>query len=1419
MEPLAAYIPMDRRQAMACGSVLPDHATGAALFADISGFTPLTEALASALGPRRGADELTRQLNLVYEALIAEVHHYGGSIIGFSGDAITCWFSDPFLRQAQDSSSGQAPSILRQAQDDNSGEASGRAIACALALQQVMMRFATIQAPGGVSVSLAIKVAIAAGPVRRFLVGDPVIQYIDVLAGATMDRMAAGEKHAQRGEVIIGLEIAAQLGGVVEIAGWRGEEDMGHRFAVVSRLRHKAQTSPWPALSPGTLTEEQIRAWLLPPVYERLRAGQGAFLAQLRPAAALFLRFGGLDYDEDPAAGAKLDVFVRWIQNVIARYEGYLLQLTTGDKGSYLYAAFGALVAHGDDAVRAVAAALELRSPPREMDFISSVQIGVSQGRMWTGAYGSLARCTYGVLGDEVNLAARLMSKAEAGQVLVSQRIADLAGKHYGFESLGAVAVKGKQLPVPIFAAKGELPAEVLASWTNLLVGRERELVRMEPLLQSVLASEGRILCLEGEAGVGKSRLAAEFAGQAAGYGLQVIRGTCQGIMQGTAYFPWRQIFHALMGLDESVEAEKQTAQIEAILRQVFTDWQVRLPLLGDLVGLSIPDNSTTSTFDARLRQEALFALAVELAQWFARRRSLLLLVEDVHWMDEASRGLTLALSRVIAQSPILLMLVQRPPTREDKPLFPGLDRLAYYHHLSLAELAPEGVAQLVANRLSAAGEACRVSALALSLIQARAQGNPFFVEELVDALRETGKFACQDGVWTLAASLVDALREANCLVRDASGEWVVCSDAPLEVAIDIPDSVHGAVLARLDRLPELPKLSLRVASVIGRVFERDVLARANPTKPGLQTLQAQLEVLEKRDFARLEAPPPHVVYMFKHNVTQEVVYSTLLDAQQRELHRAVGMAQEDLQPDAVEQLAHHFGRSDVRYKTLYYLDKAARRAQRQYANETALNYYGQALALEEFWEWRKGQIEVLHVLGWREQEQAALRVLETMPNAPAFDVAFLWGRYFEATSDYVQAQAAIERALALSREQANRVNQADCLALLGLIARRQGDYERAKNCYQPALALFHEDAAYSPEEAAAFAQALNGLGIVCRQQGKLEEARALYQRALDLSRQSGNRRGEAEAMNSLGVTAFYRRNFADALSCYQQAFEIQRAIGDRVGEGATLINLATAARDLGDYGQAETHFSVALAIQQAIGNRWEQVNIWNGLGVMHQELGRLARARESLEQGLALSQEIGDEAGQAYILANLGGVARDMGEWDEAEKFLARGLELSQKQADKYMMSYFLSHSAIVHLRAGQPQRSIGLANTALAMRQEADLRLWTTADLTTLAASHYQIGDIDAAGNYARRALDILDECRGEGPENPQQDYFMCYQVLQALGQADVAARALRSAYGLVMARAEKITDPALRQSFLENAPTNREIVRHYCLTISGK
>jgi len=685
MESLDVFIPPDRRRAMALGKSLPDRAQGTALFADISGFTPLTEALVRELGPRQGIDELTQQLNRVYDAIIAQVDRCGGSVIFFSGDAITCWFEE------------KEEGGRMKAEDDSSftrsvHPSSLRAVFCALQMQQAMLPFAAITTPSGVQVSLGIKVAVAAGPVRRFLVGNPALQLLDVLAGQTLDRMARMEHLAQKGEILVGPEIVAHLGNQLEVAEWRVEAKAEERIAVITSLTLQPSNPPTfqpsnpPTFQPsGLLPEAQTRSWLQPAVYERLKAGGGRFLAELRSAVALFISFHGLDYDRDDSAGDKLDAYIRWVQDILSRYDGTILQLTIGDKGSYMYLSFGAPVSHGDDASRAVAAALELCNPPPVLNFIGPIQMGLSQGRMRTGAYGSQTRRTYGVLGSEANIAARLMSRAAPGQILVSKQVAEAAAKNFQFAYLETSPVKGRTEPIPIFEVIGR---QAVRPHLTLPAPAENKSFEWTPLLDAVLAGQGQVARLDSPHDPGQHNPLAVLKTQATDRGFQIGQGSCQ---EQVSYSPWREIFRARFGLaaapqekeDRTAWTRYQITQVETAIAALNPDWLPLLPLLGDLLGLPIPNNDTTAIFNPLLRQGTLFALVMEIVKTWAASQPYLLIIEAAHRLDESAQGLTLAVARSLTSMPVLLVLAHPPSTELAETLGRDLNRLPYYHHLS----------------------------------------------------------------------------------------------------------------------------------------------------------------------------------------------------------------------------------------------------------------------------------------------------------------------------------------------------------------------------------------------------------------------------------------------------------------------------------------------------------------------------------------------------------------------------------------------------------------------------------------------------------------------------------------------------------------------------------------------------------------
>jgi class 3 adenylate cyclase/predicted ATPase len=1217
MELTSAYIPMDRYQAIATDLDLPNRTYGTALFADISGFTPLTEALLKEYGPRRGPEELTRQLNLIYDALVTQVHHYGGSVIALSGDAITCWLD---------------------------GDDGKRAIACGLAMQQEMGQFVALTTPSGKTISLAMKVAVATGSVRRFLVGDPQIQYIDVLAGATLDRMATAEHHATKGEVVVAPEVMIQLGHAVQVTAFRTDPD-GQSFGVIGGLSTTIPPQPWPIQKP-TLTEQQVRSWLLPPVYERLHAGKGEFLGELRPATILFLSFNGIDYDGDETAGAKLDAYIRWAQTVLVRYEGYLLQLTVGDKGSYLYSAFGAPIAHEDDAVRAVSAALELRALPDPLSFIENVQIGISQGQIYTGAYGGSMRRTYGVMGDEVNLAARLMQAAVPGQVLVSQVARQATGDTFTWESLPPLRVKGKAEPVTVFSLSGLKEQRAIhlqePRYSLPMVGRETELALVEQKIDHTLTGHGQIIGITAEAGMGKSRLVAEIIRLAderqwVGYG-----GECQSYGTNISYLVWQPIWQGFFGLDPAWAAADQVRELERQLELIDPALAPRLPLLGAVLNLSIPDNELTHSFDAKLRKASLEALLVDCLRARAKQTPLLLVFEDCHWLDALSHDLLEEIGRATVDLPVLLVLAYRPPELQYLQA-PRVSQLPHFTEIQLADFTPQEAHHLITLKLNQFfGAQSKISSGLVERITARGQGNPFYIEELLNFLQDQG--------------------------------FDPDNDQNLEL-LDLPTSLHSLILSRIDRLTENQKSLVKVASVIGRLFRAAWLWGVYPELGEPMQIKADLETLGRMELIPLDTPEPELRYLFKHIITQEVAYESLPYATRATLHEQLAWYIERVYSQTLEQyidlLAFHYERSQNEAKKREYLRKAGEAAQADYANEAAISYYKRLLPLLPLSEQAAIILklgEVLQLVGqWQEAGplyQEALALTEQMGDKSAQawcktatgELMRKQGLYAEASAWFAQARATFE-------ELGDQTGLGQVLHFGGTLAAQQGDYETSNHLYQESLAIRRQLG-----DQANIASLLSNLGLNAYEQGDYEAAYEPYQEGLQIRRQLGNKWAIASSINNLGLLALDQGNHEQARRQLEEAVALWREVGDRHQLAITLDNLGNVTRAQGDYESARALYTESLTISRELGDKWLLCYLLEDIGVLATRQKQSERALRLVEAAAVLRETINSPlppADKDKLEQNLIAARQVLG--DLAASIVAEGRGMSLEEAIDY--------------------------------------------------------------------------------------------------------------------------------------------------------
>ena len=1248
MNSLHVYIPQDRLRALARGETLREYTAGTALFADISGFTPLFELLTGRLGSQRAAEEMTRLVGQVYESLIAQVEQHRGSIIDFVGDAITCWFEDK---------DGKEPLLASQ-----------RAASCALAMQQSMATFARVEAIPGVQAGVAVKIGIASGTVRRFIIGDPANRLMDVLAGETLRQMSQAEGLAKKGEIVLSSTAIAVLGGNAQISETRFYPENEMEFGVLAGLSSRAPTDPWSELDATGLDESQIRPWILPSIYERLNSGLGEVRPELRPVTALFLRFDGIDYDNDPDAGKKLDVFIRWVQGTATRYDGHLLQLTLGDKGSFLYIVFGALTAHEDDAIRAVRAAESLLTLPEALRFIVP-QIGLAGGPARVGPYGSSTRRTFGAIGNDVVLAARLMTAAPPGEMRCSYSVYRQTSGRLALESLPSVRVKGRADLIRVYRPVSNGQVSVTSNPSEM-IGRNTEKTVLERLLDEVQGGATRLLMIEGEAGIGKSRLVDALADLMHKQGLSGLLGSGQSIEQNTPYRAWREIFNSYFDIENLSDPHDRRARVETVVLQLAPEHAQRLPVLNTVLGLDFPENDLTRSLDANLRRENVTMLSIALLRAWTDQHPLALIIEDAHWLDELSWQMAAQVVRSLSlvSAPLLFVLVNRPLEAEHpaQKILAELSAIPFAKTLTLAALEPDEIAALIADRLNVGLEALPVPLI--DLVQSRANGIPFFAEELIFNLRDMGFLQTSGG----AISVGDLEAAARTL----------------------PDTLHGLILARMDRQPPERQFVLKVAAVLGRAFVYAplyyTLNRFAETPEA--TLKEHLNILQNADFTFLESLEPDLTYLFKHIITQEAAYQTLLFEQRRALHRLVADWYEnsaawsmvDGQKVSAQPtfhyplLAYHYRYAEDADRERYYLGLAGEAAEKAYANDAAIGFYTRLLVLAYQQEQaeiylKRGKIFEL-VGGWNAAEQdyrAALLAAENerQPMTVARSQQAL-GHLNSIRGDYDVALTWLEQARAAWQELAEKSALAQTLILMSRVYTFLGNYAEAEQHARQGL-----DLAQAVNDQPVYAYALNRLGVIVWRQGVYAESRTLQQASLAIYQTLDDKRGMALALNDLAIASWEDDDQAAAQAAFAESLKLARAIGDSAAEARALGNLGYIASLQGDFDPARELIAEVLTLRRKLGDKAGIVESLINLGsvLTGQPEPDYPQAIIIYTESFALSREIGNKFSMMLSSYNLGNTALSMQDQARARAWFAQSLAQAHAADERRLILYNL--------------------------------------------------------------------------------------------------------------------------------------------------
>ncbi len=859
---------------------------GTMVMADLSGFTALSERLAR-LGDE-GAERLTDVINSFFEKMLKTASRFGGDTLTFGGDAILLLFDGP--------------------------EHATRAAVAALEMLKQVHRAAAIEADDG---KVKIGMSVGAHSDRFVLAGaglaDERAHLVVIGRGAELTALA--EAQAERGQLAVSSSCKDLLpnGSTVVPTGdfWRIEES-------------GARALPRLACEGTSISDRQLRQ-LSPflPSYARMTKGRGEERMQLMPehrrAVIVFVNILGLNdviaRDGPGAAVEQLQAYAAVLTRLAVRHRGFVVSSDIATKGSKLIVTFGAPVAHEYAPANACRFALDLDDELRRSGLGLAHRIGVNGGHVFAGEVGPSFRRQYTVMGDAVNLAARLMGAAEPGNALVSRTLLNYVSSDLCARELPPIKVKGKEKPVAVCVLEAEEPEGPhihggmgRTPSEGRLFGRRAELDRLARSWERARRGKGRAVLIAGDAGVGKTRLLEEGL-QAMSAGDRVYRAACFEHLQAVPLAPWVELLQPILGVSRTEPTSQRTSKVGAHLEAHLPDFVEFGSLLNPLLNVTLPQSQVIGSLDAQARREKLFEVIASVVTEAAGVRGLVIGVEDVHWMDESSLALAAHLAREVSGTRVLLLLTTRP-TDVHVDLGPAATTMV------LAELsAPESLAMMrdalrVADLPAEVGEA----------LYAKTRGNPLFLEEVIYSLR--------------APVVLERILGASSVARAAE-----------LAALEIPDRVQGLLMSRIDRLPPDTREVLKAGSVVGRSFDDAVLSGIDDELLRAVSVQRALDELIEAALVVSGEDGDTRAVSFRHALVQDVAYESLPFARRRQLHGHVARYLEATQtvPDH-GLLVHHYRHACDAGKTRIHAVRASESSVAVYANLEAIDYLAVAL-------------------------------------------------------------------------------------------------------------------------------------------------------------------------------------------------------------------------------------------------------------------------------------------------------------------------------------------------------------------------------------------------------------------------------------------------------------------------------------------
>ena len=1103
----------------------------------------------------------------------------------------------------------------------------------------------------------------------------------------------------------------------------------------------------------------------------------------------------------DPEEWAEImnDAFP-YLTGPIERYEGTVARLM----GDAILAFFGAPASHEDDPQRAILAGLEIvdgigtfrEEIAKEYGLDFNVRVGINTGPVVVGEVGSESAGEYTAMGDAVNLAARMEQSAEPGSVQVAENTYSHVEPLFDFEPLGPIEVKGKAEPVPAFRVQGPKaePGRVrgIEGLSAPLVGRDGEMDTLRRITSELREGRGQIAFVIGEPGLGKSRLINELQTEwhRTGSG-QAPWIESRGISFDTSrpYGQFQQRLQQLFGVREDDTQEVVLEKLSRSPEGYPQDLHILAKRAAEIL-MAISSESEGPRFEGEAVKHELFDAVTSIWRRLASHSPTVLVFDDMHWVDPASAELLRHLFQLTDEVPILFLCAMRPERQSPAWQVKQLAETDYPHRyteLALSPLSRDDSDSLVSSLFAISDLPPRLRQMILE----KTDGNPFFVEEVVRTLIDSGA-----------------------VVRDKSGEhWQAVTEID---DIDIPENLQALITSHFDRLEGEVRSTLQLASVIGRSFYYKVLKLVSDTA---SQLEGQLSTLQRVELIREASRVPELEYMFRHELTRDAAYNSILRRRCRQFHLRVGEAIEKLFTDRVEEqssrLAHHFDEGRDFEKALKYYTLAADAAARLYANVEANTLYARAIELARQMSTPTHQLihlytqngTTLRLLGKhdeaianyeelealaRERGDKALEVAALLPQATVFST-------YTSRFDPVKGEAVSKQTLALARELDDKQAEAKALWNLMLVKTFSGGDPVAAIQYgEQSLALARD---HNLREQLAYT--LSDISRVYFHSGRKTDAWSALEESRGLWRDLGNMPMLADNLQSSANFYFVGGEYDQSVDVAEEAIRVSRSARNTWGEAASLLAAAPGLLERGEVSKSVGYLEEALSLSDKEGVAVVAV-IRPILAWTYGDLGDCSKGLEiatnELDKLDASESEVEDGALRGLLLGAAAYLHMLSGDRKNAEAYLADAEKLDPETVmDYFGLSVVFKTLMLggVRLAYGDFARVLAIADGDLSRMQKGNMLCYLPDVLRTRGEALSGLGRID-------EAFASLAEARSEAER--QGSRRSLWPVLAKLaeleeerGNAAEAKSLRREARSVIEYIAENADASGLREGFM--------------------